>query len=346
MHTLSKRLFPKLSPAEALLRLQTEHLIKFGKNATQKHTQHEMLLTPKVMDVFVHYDTLLKSVYAFYATLDFPTYDNSNWKAVKNTNRSISMDEFTKFLLNFEVVPHCVSKRDALDIFRAVNEGDDADEFQDELNFPEFIECLARLSLLVAEKVHDKLTETAATISEMAACKKYIARCSEQVKLHYKEAYDKRFSGSRSPAIDYEARAERQEQQKEEMEKEMEKHHQYYLQMERQRALHRLHNQHTATAAQLQRSGQHRNLLKSQHLMERRMLQSAPAALSVRMRDLSHYIQSDLQVKFLMDSSYKPVVPEREIVGPELEMFEKRMKEEDPYCFLGKRPSAPRPESI
>ncbi|KAK3253897.1 hypothetical protein CYMTET_36875 [Cymbomonas tetramitiformis] len=55
MHTLSKRLFPKLSPAEALLRLQTEHLIKFGKNATQKHTQHEKLLTPKVMWFLIAY---------------------------------------------------------------------------------------------------------------------------------------------------------------------------------------------------------------------------------------------------------------------------------------------------
>ncbi|KAK3274254.1 hypothetical protein CYMTET_17558 [Cymbomonas tetramitiformis] len=64
---------------------------------------------------------------------------------------------------------------------------------------------------------------------------------------------------------------------------------------------------------------------------------SAPAALSVRMRDLSHYIQSDLQVKFLMDSSYKPVVPERETVGPELEMFEKRMKSRHSRSFKASR---------
>jgi hypothetical protein len=66
------------------------------------------MYSKEVLAVFRKRDATLKQLYAHYATLDLTSADVTSWKAVKQANRSININEVLIMLLNFEIVPHLV----------------------------------------------------------------------------------------------------------------------------------------------------------------------------------------------------------------------------------------------
>lgn len=98
-------------------------VLKFGGKMAADDSIADSMYSAEVLAVFRKRDATLKQIYAHYATLDMTSADVTSWKAVKQANRSININEVLIMLLNFEIVPHLVTKREALDVFRAVNLG-------------------------------------------------------------------------------------------------------------------------------------------------------------------------------------------------------------------------------
>jgi hypothetical protein len=98
-------------------------VLKYGGKMAADDSIADSMYSAEVLAVFRKRDATLKQIYAHYATLDMTSADVTSWKAVKQANRSININEVLMLLLNFEIVPHLVTKREAMDVFRAVNLG-------------------------------------------------------------------------------------------------------------------------------------------------------------------------------------------------------------------------------
>lgn len=55
---------------------------------------------------------VLRMVFAHYATLDVASTHLCDWIHVETVNRTMSRDEFIKFLMNFDVVPCLLARND------------------------------------------------------------------------------------------------------------------------------------------------------------------------------------------------------------------------------------------
>ena len=91
----------------------------------------------------------LKRVYAHYATLNMysSTTEKITWRTIEKLNATLNEDEFVTWLVNFEVVPHLMSKGEALAIFHEVEEANDADGEVGEMLYPAFTEVLGQLAV-------------------------------------------------------------------------------------------------------------------------------------------------------------------------------------------------------
>ena len=69
-------------------------------------------------------DVALRRVYGHYATLELysATTQKINWRTVVRLNATLNEDEFLTFLIN-PVVPHLMSKSEAMTVFHETEEG-------------------------------------------------------------------------------------------------------------------------------------------------------------------------------------------------------------------------------
>ena len=86
---------------------------------------------------------VLRIVFAHYATIDVTSDHVCDWLHVEHVNRTMSREEILKFLMNFEVVPHILSRNEVCATMDQVM-------FElgiKDLSFPEFTEVLLRYVL-------------------------------------------------------------------------------------------------------------------------------------------------------------------------------------------------------
>mmetsp|Transcript_29377 Transcript_29377/g.56395 ORF Transcript_29377/g.56395 Transcript_29377/m.56395 type:complete len:584 (+) Transcript_29377:322-2073(+) len=240
LNSIGEYKFPQEKVEVARLKMVGD-VIKFGNQLDADDAVFDALCSEQVLEVFKHHDKQLKTVFAHYATLDLVSADVSSWKAVKQANRSMDINESMMCMLNFEIVPHLVTKREAMDLFRIVNMGPAADDNPDDLCFPEFLEYIGRLAMLVSERVADKLISPWTTIMEMSAIRRYMAACGPEARAVFLTLFENRASEVRSRRVqlDGEARMRAQEKIREEQDKQMESYHRAQLAKARREALDR-----------------------------------------------------------------------------------------------------------
>ena len=76
------------------------------------------LLSRAAMNEIRARDAMLKRIYAHYATLELysATTQKITWRVVERLNATLNEDEFLMWLINFEVVPHLMSKTEAMHV--------------------------------------------------------------------------------------------------------------------------------------------------------------------------------------------------------------------------------------
>lgn len=111
LHALARKKFPSLDEVSAWERLLDNHLLRYG-DAVPKPSPVDELFDPGVLALFHRHHGSLRQLFEHYATLDLQTADQRSWPAVKHANRSMDVDEFLMLMLNFDVVPMLLSKRE------------------------------------------------------------------------------------------------------------------------------------------------------------------------------------------------------------------------------------------
>ena len=78
------------------------------------------------------------------------------------------------FLVNFEVVPHLMSKSEAMTVFRETEEANDADGRAGEMLYPAFVELVGRLAVQAFANVAPMLRNPATDVTSIVAVKKLV----------------------------------------------------------------------------------------------------------------------------------------------------------------------------
>jgi hypothetical protein len=60
-----------------------------------------------------------------------------------------------------------------------------ADDFPDDLSFPEFQEYLGQLAYVASGNVDTKIRSPSATIMEISAARRYVSGCGESARVHF-----------------------------------------------------------------------------------------------------------------------------------------------------------------
>ena len=109
----------------------------------------ESLLGRAALNAFRAHDASLRRVYAHYATLEMYSASTKKitWRVIEATGATLNEDEFVCFLVNFDVVPHLMSRDESLRVFREVEKENDGDGNANEMAFPAFVETLGRLGV-------------------------------------------------------------------------------------------------------------------------------------------------------------------------------------------------------
>ena len=68
-------------------------VLKYGGKMAADDAIADSMYSAEVLAVFRKRDATLKQIYAHYATLDLTSADVTSWKAVKQANRSININE-------------------------------------------------------------------------------------------------------------------------------------------------------------------------------------------------------------------------------------------------------------
>ena len=123
-------------------------LVKKHKPKSKEEEDLEALYSQPALRLLRKYGTQLRRLYAHYATLETfsATTKKITWRIVEETNATLNRDEFLCFLVNFDVVPHLLSRDECLAVFRQVEAENDGDGLVDEMAYPSFLETLGRLS--------------------------------------------------------------------------------------------------------------------------------------------------------------------------------------------------------
>ncbi|KAK3267766.1 hypothetical protein CYMTET_23698 [Cymbomonas tetramitiformis] len=182
--------FPKLANRDlpqAIDRVQKGHVITYCRKQPEEQADGAAAL-PEVpaaplqaMLVFQKYMGAARVAFAHYATLETVGTALSGWDTVYRTNRTLSELEFLTFLLNFEITPQLLAKRDAKAVFQTVC----SELGVTDVTLPEFMECLCRCALLASDNVEKIFSNPSRTVTELAACRRYIAKLPAEMREHY-----------------------------------------------------------------------------------------------------------------------------------------------------------------
>ncbi|KAK3277442.1 hypothetical protein CYMTET_14548 [Cymbomonas tetramitiformis] len=187
--SLAARKYPYADdPQDGYKRVLSQYLVPFAKVKASKerfHVPEKCVPHPDPLQVNTQftaegvenmhkYDQVLKKIYAHYATLDQPLAQHCTWKAVRRRGNTLCRDEMMLFMINFGILPNLITRQKLMEVFRAVEAENDADEEVDEVVFPAFVELLSRMAGIVACNVHQYLLDSSTTVTQLNDAKKFL----------------------------------------------------------------------------------------------------------------------------------------------------------------------------
>ena len=137
----------------------------------------ESLLGRAALNAFRAHDASLRRVYAHYATLEMYSASTKKitWRVIEATGATLNEDEFVCFLVNFDVVPHLMSRDESLEVFREVEKENDGDGNANEMAFPAFVETLGRLGVAAFRNAAPTLRNPRADVCAVRCFKKLVS---------------------------------------------------------------------------------------------------------------------------------------------------------------------------
>mmetsp|Transcript_37240 Transcript_37240/g.81094 ORF Transcript_37240/g.81094 Transcript_37240/m.81094 type:complete len:599 (-) Transcript_37240:24-1820(-) len=247
LKTFAESKYPTFSP-ELALKMVYQDLFKYGLEKRNPDVVGEKVLSPAVLRKYKPYEENFKYLFSHYATLSMKSADVTSWKAVKGANRCLSLDELTILLLNFDVFPRLLSKRDLKDIFKSIKEGAAAADFPDNVVYPEFLEVMGRIAAVISNTLSEKINNPYTSVDEMVFVKKYILGCGPDAREHFYALFENRAGESAKvkEKMDHEARVKAADQMRKEREYELEHYHRAQLAASRQELLSRVSSRWTS----------------------------------------------------------------------------------------------------
>ena len=171
-----------------------DHILKYGFADNRHPDIVKGLSTSEVFAEFKLHRNTLKGVFTHYAALDTISEamrEGATWESISRTNRTINLDEFLMFALNFDIVPHLLPKFAMVGVFRASNSGLSADDHEEEMTYDEFVEALGRAALLASTVAEEKLSgKIHAAIHELSAVRRFVSFCETDEAYAYYEGLD------------------------------------------------------------------------------------------------------------------------------------------------------------
>jgi hypothetical protein len=153
-HCFRKIALLKYPPAEgngehmSIVKCWDQHVRRYCLLVDEAYKEaQEEVMSLEIFKLLSEHHDILTSLFSFYAQLNVkgPTVQQT-WAEVKEDNTTISSEEYFTFVKNFDVVPLLTTVGEASRAFAAANIQETSDDKPNELNYPEFLECLVRLS--------------------------------------------------------------------------------------------------------------------------------------------------------------------------------------------------------
>lgn len=117
----------------------------------------EMMRLPRCRAALMRYAPNLKAIFDHYAAADQTNIDTGSAAAVQHANASLNIKELEEVLRDFEVLPQLITGRELTRVFRFANAADEGDEFFNDLNLREFVDCIGRVGLTIGERLYGRL---------------------------------------------------------------------------------------------------------------------------------------------------------------------------------------------
>ena len=116
-------------------------------------------------------------MYAHYATLEMYSASTKKitWRVIEATGATLNEDEFVCFLVNFDVVPHLMSRDESLRVFREVEKENDGDGNANEMAFPAFVAPLGLLGVGAFRTAAPTLRNPRADVATVRCFKKLVS---------------------------------------------------------------------------------------------------------------------------------------------------------------------------
>ncbi|GAX74017.1 hypothetical protein CEUSTIGMA_g1467.t1 [Chlamydomonas eustigma] len=153
------------------------------------------------------FDSSLKRTFSWYATLEEIDPAKVEWEYVRMHDRTVGRSEFLLFLLNFQVLPVLVPKREALEVYtRHYKTYFPGSEAKDEpLTQPHFVAALASMAVYIAKHIGERLEQSTSSPDDMRTLLRYIKGYSpgehhERLMAAYESAMSRR-SASRQHGL-------------------------------------------------------------------------------------------------------------------------------------------------
>ena len=156
---------------------QTHSPLVTKRDARDDQYVLESLLGRAALNAFRAHDASLRRVYAHYATLEMYSASTKKitWRVIEATGATLNEDEFVCFLVNFDVVPHLMSRDESLRVFREVEKENDGDGNANEMAFPAFVETLGRLGVAAFRNAAPTLRNPRADVATVRCFKKLVS---------------------------------------------------------------------------------------------------------------------------------------------------------------------------
>lgn len=249
--------FPEKRKEELMQAFVDAHIGPLGKNKGEPF-EYEELLTRGNLQLWRTHEAMLRKIFAHYATLDYISANLVSWKGVKENNSTLNIDEFLMFMINFQVNPILLSRRQLIETLRFVDNHNDADETVDALLFPALFECLARIAVSIVDNIPAKLADSRTTVTDLMAIRRFMSFLPQFQRTRFEAILERRGYNTRTTRRDVKKPEQYQAVATEILQKNTQK----VQQWEQQYKAYQLYLRHEAQMRTISRHNHHHALAK------------------------------------------------------------------------------------
>ncbi|XRB16000.1 calmodulin [Pseudoscourfieldia marina] len=193
LQKVADKKFPGAPTADDAWNALVKHYVLPFAGKHEATEKRDVLLADQCMLELRRHYKMLKSVFVHYTTLR--QGGGETWEGVRAMGATLSPDEFYLFLLNFDVAPDLVRKKDVMELFYSgqVELETDPDSQKGEVAFPAFCDLIMLTGMAIGKFIPERIQEGNCSVTELNAARKYANCCETDLKKDLMDAISRNF---------------------------------------------------------------------------------------------------------------------------------------------------------